>query len=194
MDLTLQLAATQGLIPAVRTASSKSSLAHSRTVMTMSLADDEVGAILGKRGQTLTQIQQVSRGSGVGGAGQGSVRVARLCHLQRTNTASTPTPPINTIPPIINTPPQLQNAKVAIKISERSRMSATQEREVTVSGSYSGIQLACALMNDKLAANRPRHSSGGFSGGVEGEEEAFGGNEEGSFSSASGVYYMYGGV
>jgi RNA-binding protein Nova len=112
MDLTLQLASTQGLIPAVRASARASTLAGARAVLTMALLDEDVGAILGKRGQTLTQIQQ--------------------------------------------------NAKVAIKISDRSKMDpSTHEREVTLSGSYGGIQLACAMISEKLAANRPRASDGG---------------------------------
>ncbi|KAI8473692.1 MAG: hypothetical protein J3K34DRAFT_173419 [Monoraphidium minutum] len=110
MDLTLQLASTQGLIPAVRASTSKSTLSNARAVLTMALLDEDVGAILGKRGQTLTQIQQ--------------------------------------------------NAKVAIKISDRSKMDPhTHEREVTLSGSYAGIQLACAMISEKLSANKPRLSS-----------------------------------
>ncbi|GBF92113.1 hypothetical protein Rsub_04460 [Raphidocelis subcapitata] len=112
MDLTLQLASTQGLIPAVRASTRQSTLSNARAVLTMALLDEDVGAILGKRGQTLTQIQQ--------------------------------------------------NAKVAIKISDRSKMDPhTHEREVTLSGSYAGIQLACAMIAEKLSANRPRVSEGG---------------------------------
>lgn len=110
MDLTLQLASTQGLVPAVRASTGKSSLSNARAVLTMALLDEDVGAILGKKGQTLTQIQQ--------------------------------------------------NAKVAIKISDRSKMDPhTHEREVTLSGSYAGIQLACAMISEKLSANKPRLSS-----------------------------------
>lgn len=112
MDLTLQLASTQGLIPAVRSNTRQSTLSNARAVLTMALLDEDVGAILGKRGQTLTQIQQ--------------------------------------------------NAKVAIKISDRSKMDPhTHEREVTLSGSYAGIQLACAMISEKLSVNRPRVSDGG---------------------------------
>lgn len=117
MDLTLQLASTQGLIPAVRASTSKSTLSNARAVLTMALLDEDVGAILGKKGQTLTQIQQ--------------------------------------------------NAKVAIKISDRSKMDPhTHEREVTLSGSYAGIQLACAMISEKLSANKPRLS------GANGEDDA----------------------
>ena len=41
----------------------------------------------------------------------------------------------------------------------------THEREVTLSGSYAGIQLACAMISEKLAANKPRLS--GANGGDE---------------------------
>jgi RNA-binding protein Nova len=58
MDLTLQLAATQGLIPAVRASSGRSALATAKAQLLMALMDEDVGAILGKKGQTLTQIQQ----------------------------------------------------------------------------------------------------------------------------------------
>jgi hypothetical protein len=49
----------QGLIPAVRSSTRQSTLSNARAVLTMALLDEDVGAILGKRGQTLTQIQQV---------------------------------------------------------------------------------------------------------------------------------------
>jgi hypothetical protein len=63
---------------------------------------------------------------------------------------------------------------------------ATQEREVTVSGSYSGILLACALISDKLAANRQRKGSG------EGEEE--GPFEEDAYFGAGGLAAQLGGM
>eukprot|EP00879_Flechtneria_rotunda_P010330 GHRR01010801.1.p1 GENE.GHRR01010801.1~~GHRR01010801.1.p1 ORF type:complete len:142 (+),score=56.68 GHRR01010801.1:275-700(+) len=59
MDLTLQLANTQGLIPAVRTSTARSVLANAKVQLLMALQDEDVGAVLGKKGQTLTQIQQV---------------------------------------------------------------------------------------------------------------------------------------
>jgi RNA-binding protein Nova len=64
MDLTLQLANTQGLIPAVRTSTARSVLAGAKATLLMALQDEDVGAVLGKKGQTLTQIQQVRLGSG----------------------------------------------------------------------------------------------------------------------------------
>lgn len=50
----------QGLIPAVRTSTSRSVLASAKAQLLMALQDEDVGAVLGKKGQTLTQIQQVS--------------------------------------------------------------------------------------------------------------------------------------
>lgn len=49
----------QGLIPAVRTSTSRSVLANAKAQLLMALQDEDVGAVLGKKGQTLTQIQQV---------------------------------------------------------------------------------------------------------------------------------------
>eukprot|EP00877_Chromochloris_zofingiensis_P007544 jgi/Chrzof1/3042/Cz12g09120.t1 len=109
MDLTLQLAATQGLIPAVR--SGKSALGNAKAQLLMALMDEDVGAILGKKGQTLAQIQQ--------------------------------------------------NAKVTIKISDRNKMDPhTHEREVTITGTYAAIQLACAMISEKLSQNKPRMAPG----------------------------------
>lgn len=109
MDLTLQLANTQGLIPAVRTSTSRSVLANAKAQLLMALQDEDVGAVLGKKGQTLTQIQQ--------------------------------------------------NAKVTIKISDRNKMDPhTHEREVSITGTYAAIQLACAMISEKLSQNKPRMS------------------------------------
>ncbi|WIA14656.1 hypothetical protein OEZ85_003158 [Tetradesmus obliquus] len=109
MDLTLQLANTQGLIPAVRTSTARSVLAGAKATLLMALQDEDVGAVLGKKGQTLTQIQQ--------------------------------------------------NAKVTIKISDRNKMDPlTHEREVAISGSYAAIQLAAAMISEKLSQNKPRMS------------------------------------
>lgn len=52
----------QGLIPAVRTSTSRSVLANAKAQLLMALQDEDVGAVLGKKGQTLTQIQQVGQG------------------------------------------------------------------------------------------------------------------------------------
>jgi predicted RNA-binding protein YlqC (UPF0109 family) len=62
--------APQGLIPAVRTSTSRSVLANAKAQLLMALQDEDVGAVLGKKGQTLTQIQQVR----VSWWGQGSCR------------------------------------------------------------------------------------------------------------------------
>lgn len=61
MELTLQLANTQGLVPASGAGSAKSAFAAVKTTLTMFLPDEDVGAILGKRGQTITQIQQSAK-------------------------------------------------------------------------------------------------------------------------------------
>lgn len=54
----------------------------------------------------------------------------------------------------------MQNAKVTIKISDRNKMDPhTHEREVTISGTYSAIQLACAMISEKLSQNKPRMSN-----------------------------------
>jgi hypothetical protein len=38
----------------------------------------------------------------------------------------------------------------------------THEREVTLSGTYAGIQLAAAMIGEKLTVNRPRLSGTGL--------------------------------
>jgi fructose-specific phosphotransferase system component IIB len=53
----------------------------------------------------------------------------------------------------------VQNAKVTIKISDRNKMDPhTHEREVVITGTYSAIQLACAMISEKLSQNKPRLS------------------------------------
>jgi hypothetical protein len=60
----------------------------------------------------------------------------------------------------------LQTAKVTIKISDRQKMDPhTHEREVLISGPYAAVQLACAMISEKVI-NRGR--GGGDLGGVEG--------------------------
>lgn len=59
MSLSLLCRRVQGLIPAVRTSTSRSVLANAKAQLLMALQDEDVGAVLGKKGQTLTQIQQV---------------------------------------------------------------------------------------------------------------------------------------
>lgn len=52
-----------------------------------------------------------------------------------------------------------QNAKVTIKISDRNKMDPhTHEREVSITGTYAAIQLACAMISEKLSQNKPRMS------------------------------------
>jgi hypothetical protein len=65
----------------------------------------------------------------------------------------------------------LQNAKVTIKISDRAKMDPmTHEREVAISGSLAAVQLACAMIGEKLTANRAR--GGGFQSDG-GEDDGF---------------------
>jgi hypothetical protein len=71
--------------------------------------------------------------------------------------------PLGTLQPCVATYsltfPAAQNAKVTIKISDRNKMDPmTHEREVAISGSYSAIQLACAMISEKLSQNKPRMS------------------------------------
>lgn len=58
MDLTVQLAATQGLVPSSRTVVTKSALGSAKGNLILTMHDEDVGAILGKKGQTLTSVQQ----------------------------------------------------------------------------------------------------------------------------------------
>lgn len=60
METTLQLATNQGVVLPPRGSSSKNVLANVRTTLTLHLPDDDVGAILGKKGQNLVEVQQVS--------------------------------------------------------------------------------------------------------------------------------------
>jgi RNA-binding protein Nova len=66
MDLTVQLAATQGLVPSSRTVVTKSALGTAKGTLILSMHDEDVGAVLGKKGQTLTSVQQNAK---VGGGG-----------------------------------------------------------------------------------------------------------------------------
>ncbi|KAG2491828.1 hypothetical protein HYH03_009785 [Edaphochlamys debaryana] len=105
METTLQLATNQGVVLPPRAASSKNVLAAVRTQLTLYLTDDDVGAILGKKGQNLVEVQQSSR--------------------------------------------------VTIKISDRSKMDpTTNEREVSISGMYSNVKLAEAMIAEKLSVAR----------------------------------------
>ncbi|EFJ46104.1 hypothetical protein VOLCADRAFT_121094 [Volvox carteri f. nagariensis] len=116
METTLQLATNQGVVLPPRAASSKNVLSNVRTQLTLYLSDDDVGAILGKKGQNLIEVQQSSR--------------------------------------------------VTIKISDRSKMDpTTNEREVTISGNYSAVKLAEAMIAEKLsvARSQARSRDGGAS-------------------------------
>jgi predicted RNA-binding protein YlqC (UPF0109 family) len=85
------LCVLQGLIPAVRTSTSRSVLANAKAQLLMALQDEDVGAVLGKKGQTLTQIQQVNavwggvgeRGGGGGGlcGRDGEVGIDAVCEV-----------------------------------------------------------------------------------------------------------------
>ncbi|PNH03689.1 Poly(rC)-binding protein 4 [Tetrabaena socialis] len=117
METTLQLATNQGVVLPPRASSSKNVLATVRTQLTLYLPDDDVGAILGKKGQNLVEVQQSSR--------------------------------------------------VTIKISDRSKMDpTTNEREVSISGLYSSVKLAEAMIAEKLAVARSqaRNREGGDRG------------------------------
>lgn len=61
METTLQLATNQGVVMPPRSSSAKSVLASVRATLQLYLSDDDVGAILGRRGQNLVDIQQSSR-------------------------------------------------------------------------------------------------------------------------------------
>lgn len=61
MDTTLQLATNQGVVMPPRSSSAKSVLSGVRATLQLYLSDDDVGAILGRRGQNLVDIQQSSR-------------------------------------------------------------------------------------------------------------------------------------
>jgi RNA-binding protein Nova len=59
MDSTLQLASSQGLVLPPRSSAGNNILSQLKTSLTFYLPDDDVGAILGKKGQNLAEIQQV---------------------------------------------------------------------------------------------------------------------------------------
>lgn len=61
MDSTLQLAQTQGVVLPPRSAGSKSVLAQVKATLILYLPDEEVGAVLGRKGQNLVDIQQSAR-------------------------------------------------------------------------------------------------------------------------------------
>ncbi|GAX79930.1 hypothetical protein CEUSTIGMA_g7370.t1 [Chlamydomonas eustigma] len=107
MDTTLQLATSQGVVLPPRSSAAKSVLSSVKAQLTFFLADDDVGAILGRKGQNLADIQQ--------------------------------------------------SARVAIKISDRSKMDPnSNEREVSISGMYGAVKLAEAMIAEKLNQSRAR--------------------------------------
>jgi len=110
METTLQLATSQGVVLPPRSSAAKSVLSSVKAQLTFYLADDDVGAILGRKGQNLADIQQ--------------------------------------------------SARVAIKISDRSKMDPTSnEREVSISGMYGAVKLAEAMIAEKLNQSRARMMS-----------------------------------
>eukprot|EP00201_Polytomella_parva_P003602 CAMPEP_0175078704 /NCGR_PEP_ID=MMETSP0052_2-20121109/24312_1 /TAXON_ID=51329 ORGANISM="Polytomella parva, Strain SAG 63-3" /NCGR_SAMPLE_ID=MMETSP0052_2 /ASSEMBLY_ACC=CAM_ASM_000194 /LENGTH=377 /DNA_ID=CAMNT_0016348747 /DNA_START=15 /DNA_END=1148 /DNA_ORIENTATION=+ len=107
METTLQLATNQGVVLPPRPQVSKNELSGVRAKLSLYLPDEDVGAILGKRGQNLVEIQQSS--------------------------------------------------KVTIRISNRSEMDPeTNEREVTLSGTYGALRLAEAMIAERLIQSRNR--------------------------------------
>lgn len=61
METTMQLATNQGVVLPPRSSATKNVLNNVRSSLTLYLADDDVGAILGRKGQNLTDIQQSAR-------------------------------------------------------------------------------------------------------------------------------------
>jgi RNA-binding protein Nova len=61
MESTLQLANSQGVVLPHRSMNSKSVLSGYRASLTLYLPDEDVGAVLGKKGQNLIDIQQVGQ-------------------------------------------------------------------------------------------------------------------------------------
>ena len=59
METTLQLATSQGVVLPPRSAAIKSVLSSVKANLTFFLPDEDVGAILGKKGSNLAEIQQV---------------------------------------------------------------------------------------------------------------------------------------
>lgn len=64
MESTLQLATNQGVVLPPRSSAAKNVLTGMRASLSLFLPDDDVGAVLGRKGQTLVDIQQV-RATGV---------------------------------------------------------------------------------------------------------------------------------
>lgn len=61
LETTLQLAQSQGLVGPVKTTVGKSPLFGARTTIIVAIPDEDVGAILGKGGQTLARLQQAAK-------------------------------------------------------------------------------------------------------------------------------------
>lgn len=61
MESTLQLAQSQGVVLPPRSSATKSVLSQVKATLTLFLPDDDIGAILGRKGQTLVDIQQSAR-------------------------------------------------------------------------------------------------------------------------------------
>lgn len=59
MESTLQLATNQGVVLPPRSSAAKNVLTTMRASLSLFLPDDDVGAVLGRKGQTLVDIQQV---------------------------------------------------------------------------------------------------------------------------------------
>lgn len=67
----------------------------------------------------------------------------------------------------------LQSARVTIKISERSKMDpSTNERDVTITGSYGAVKLAEAMIAEKLNQSRARAAGRSGEGSVHNEDHA----------------------
>lgn len=112
MESTLQLANSQGVVLPPRSLNAKSVLSGFRASLTLYLPDDDVGAVLGRKGQNLIDIQQ--------------------------------------------------SARVTVKISDRSKMDPnTNEREVSITGNYSNVKLAEAMVAEKLTQSRARTTRDG---------------------------------
>ncbi|KAG1677905.1 hypothetical protein FOA52_001323 [Chlamydomonas sp. UWO 241] len=129
METTLQLATSQGVVLPPRSSATKNILGGVKAMLVLYLADDDVGAILGRKGQNLTDIQQ--------------------------------------------------SARVAIKISDRSKMDPDMnEREVSISGLYSAVKLAEAMIAEKLTQSRARMNNNARGGHDDNEPELVGEHDD----------------